>query len=83
MPDNGIKVKLRFNKPILADIVGEAAKNLLQSIEDRHRSGLIGDSCVYLCLYICIYKYVSVCVYTYIQTQRICYSPLKIDTKVD
>jgi hypothetical protein len=55
MPDNGIKVKLRFNKPILADIVGEAAKNLLQSIEDRHRSGLIGD---YMCIFMFVYMYI-------------------------
>jgi hypothetical protein len=49
-------------------------KNLLQSIEDRHRSGSIGD---YMCIYIYVY------VYIYIQMQRICYNLLKIDTEVD
>jgi hypothetical protein len=31
------------------------AKNLLQSIEDRHRSGLIGD---YMCIYMFVYMYI-------------------------
>ena len=30
MPDNGIKVKLRFNKPLVADVVGDTAKHLLR-----------------------------------------------------
>ena len=29
-----LSFSLRFNKPILADIVGDAARNLLQSISD-------------------------------------------------
>ena len=31
------QVILRFNKPIIADIVGEAASSLLEAIEDSHR----------------------------------------------
>ena len=33
MPDNGIKVKLRFNKPLLADVVGDTAKHLLRAAD--------------------------------------------------
>lgn len=33
MPENGVKVKLRFRKNVLADVVGSAASTLMQQLE--------------------------------------------------
>lgn len=34
-PENGVKVKLQFNKPIQAEIVGKAATELLHSLDQQ------------------------------------------------
>lgn len=41
MPENGVKVKLLFNKPLEAEVVGEAAASLLAGIDKRVK----GESC--------------------------------------
>ena len=40
MPDNSIKVKLRFNKPVLADVVGDTAKHLLRAADYNNNQQL-------------------------------------------
>ena len=37
-PENGVKVKLQFNKPIQAEIVGKAATELLNSLDQQNKS---------------------------------------------
>ncbi len=42
MPENGVKVKLRFRKNVLADVVGSAASALMQQLEnDSTVDGLV------------------------------------------
>ena len=38
MPENGVKVKLQFNKPIQAEIVGTAATELLSHLDQQQRN---------------------------------------------
>ena len=46
-------IKIRFNKPILADIVGEAARNILQSINDAPiMSGTYIEICAYVFVFL-------------------------------
>jgi hypothetical protein len=40
MPENGVRVKIRFNKPIIADAVGYAASSLLEQI-NRGNEGIL------------------------------------------
>ena len=37
-PENGVKVKLQFNKPIQAEIVGKAATELLDNLDQQKKS---------------------------------------------
>ena len=41
MPENGVKVKLRFRKNVMADVVGLAATELLEQLENSSSSGFI------------------------------------------
>lgn len=38
MPENGVKVKLRFRKNVLADVVGSAASSLMEQLENSMSS---------------------------------------------
>jgi hypothetical protein len=44
MPENGIKVRLRFNKPIEADVVGRAAAVLQEQLQYNNHQGQLPES---------------------------------------